>query len=380
MNETTNAYLEAARAYADGVRVLFAPSGQPTGERGGRGPGSPKDLENQAEKLSPLSEELARATEAQLADADASVRAEASIRLLAKAVTDLEISEHLLHAAEDEESEVPWRGGEGTERSRSGIGTIEEHLKLLEGKTEPISKTVERGRTAPATIVAAREELANAIEDALTLISERASETGQSSLKGLVGLGGAELAKAAGVVGIGIAQALGQAEKVTRLYNLFRDFALKAYDAVINLLGQKLADTAAKQVIEWLDEFKGGKKFDELLEKLYETKQTQAELKQLAENSQADLQRFVASIEAVDGLNEAYRRQIELVKKLLRAIDFIKLVPATALPIGKVLLAAVYITAGGYVVIAGADYVDARRLTRLNRVPGVNQVVQAKLA
>jgi len=374
-----NTYLETARAYADSVRVLFAPSDQPTGERGGRGPISPKDLENQAEKLAPLSEELTRATEAQLADADASVRAEASVRLLAKALTDLEISEHLFHAAEDEESGVSWSGGEGTERSGTGTGAIEERLKLLEGKLEPGSIPTERGGTAPANIDAAREELSNAVEDALTLISERASKTGQKSLEGLVGLGGAELMKAAGAVGMGIAQILGQAEKATRLYNLFRGFALKAYDAIIKLLGQALADTAAKKMVEWLDEFKEGKKLGELLEKLYETKQTQTELKQLAETSQAELQQFIASIEAVDRLNEAYHRQIELVEKLLRAMEFIKMVPATALPLGRVLFAAVYIAAGGYVVIAGGDYVDAPRLKLLNRVLGVSQVVQAKL-
>jgi len=374
-----NTYFETARAYTDGVRVLFAPSDQSTGERGGRGPSSPKDLESQAEELVMLSEELTRATEAQLADADASVRTEASLRLLAKALTDLEISERLFYAAEDEESEVSWRGGEGAERSSSGIGDIEERLKLLEGNQEPASRSVERGRTAPADIDAAREELSNAVEDTLALISERASKTGQKGLEGLVGLGGAELAQAAGAVGMGIAQLLGQAEKVTRLYALFRAFAVKAYDAIIKLLGQTLADIAAKKVIEWLDEFKEGKKLGELLEKLYETKQTEAELKKLAETSQADLQQFIASIEEVERLNEAYRRQIELVEKLLRAMDFVKMVPASVLPIGRILTAAVYLMTGGYVVLAGADYVDARRLKLLNRVPGVSQVVQAKL-
>ena len=46
--DTTTSYLEAARAYADGVRVLFTPSGVPTGERGGRGPASWTDLADQA--------------------------------------------------------------------------------------------------------------------------------------------------------------------------------------------------------------------------------------------------------------------------------------------------------------------------------------------
>jgi len=42
-------------------------------------------------------------------------------------------------------------------------------------------------------------------------------------------------------------------------------------------------------------------------------------------------------------------------------------------------LTALYIVLGGYVIVAGADYVDAHKLSLLNRVPGVRRVVESTL-
>jgi hypothetical protein len=377
--DATISYLAAARAYADGVRVLFAPSGVPTGERGGRGPASPADLAEQAEKLSPLSADLTEAAVAQLADADPAVRTQAATGLLAKALTDLEISTYLLQAARDEEDEIAWAGGRGTERGVAGLGATEDRLKLLLGEAEAGPEQAERGEVAPPDIPTARVELSNAIKDTLVLISERAGKTGQEALGGLVGLGIAEVAQAAGVVGMDIAQALGQAEKVTRLYNAFRDFALKAYDSLVALLGQPVLQAATSRVLEWVDELKRGKLFSEMLEKLYETGQTRQDLSQLVTNSQAGLGKFAIAIKDVDGLGTAYEQQIKLADKLLRGLRFLGGLPAAVLPQGRVLLAAAYIVLGAYVVLAGADYVDARRVKLLNRVPGVHQVVETNL-
>jgi len=242
-----------------------------------------------------------------------------------------------------------------------------------------VPEQAERGEVAPPDIPTARVELSNAIKDTLVLISERAGKTGQEALGGLVGLGIAEVAQAAGVVGMDIAQALGQAEKVTRLYNAFRDFALKAYDSLVALLGQPVLQAATSRVLEWVDELKRGKLFSEMLEKLYETGQTRQDLSQLVTNSQAGLGKFAIAIKDVDGLGTAYEQQIKLADKLLRGLRFLGGLPAAVLPQGRVLLAAAYIVLGAYVVLAGADYVDARRVKLLNRVPGVHQVVETNL-
>jgi hypothetical protein len=378
MEEST--YQAAAQAYADGVRVLFAPSGAPTGERGGRGPASPEDLAGQAERLAPLSAELTQAASARLTDADPAVRAQASTQLLAKALTDLEIGLYLLQAAEDEEHRIAWAGGPGTERSRGGVGATVERLDLLLGEGEAVPAAVERGEQLPRNVRAARVMLSDAIADALDLISEQASKTGQAALSGLLGLGGAEVAQVAGAVGMDFAQALGQADKVTRLYNLFRDFAVKAYDSLVALLGQQLAQTSAQRVVEWFEEFKEGEQFARLLERLYETDQTRRDLGRLVAESRANLESFTAAIQRVDGLDAAFGQQADLAEKLLRGLKVLALVPAAALPQGRLLMAAAYVVLGAYVVLAGGDYVDARRLERLGRVPGVRQVVEGHLA
>src|SRR6266487_299644 len=111
--EASNSYLVAAQAYADGVRVLFAPAGAPTGERGGAGPVSHVDLAAQAEKLSAASAALTAEAEVRLTkDKDPRAQARTSTQLLAKAMTDLEVSAYLLKAAEDEKANISWAEGE----------------------------------------------------------------------------------------------------------------------------------------------------------------------------------------------------------------------------------------------------------------------------
>jgi hypothetical protein len=55
-------------------------------------------------------------------------------------------------------------------------------------------------------------------------------------------------------------------------------------------------------------------------------------------------------------------------------------ISAAALPASKLVMAAAYLVLGIYIVLAGGDYVDAPHLQFLNRVPGVRQVVEVRLA
>ena len=59
---------------------------------------------------------------------------------------------------------------------------------------------------------------------------------------------------------------------------------------------------------------------------------------------------------------------------------FVGGISAAALPASKLLLAGVYLVLGVYIVAAGGDYIDAPHLRFLNRVPGVRQVVEVRLA
>lgn len=371
-------YIRVSQAYADGVRVLFAPSGVEAGERGKRGPASYGDLTHQAERLTPLSTQLTEAVTAQLLEEDPALRIQASTRLLAKALTDFDVSQYLLQAAMDEEDDTEWAEDPTGERSRTGF-PLEEQLGILTGKLETGFGVTERGGGPPADIKTARYGLSSAIEDTLASISEQAGNTAQMALNGLLGIGVAQAAEAAGTVGLQIAQVLGQAERVTHLYALVRDFALKAYDSLLGLIGPRLAEVVGQQVLEWLNDLKEGKKTAEILEKLYETEQTGAELDTLTKSSQVELQRFVDAINGVESLEEAYRLQIRLADKVIPKLKYLRLIPAAALPAARLLLAAVYIVLGSYVVLAGADFVDSKRLSKLDRVPGVRQVVKGQL-
>ncbi|MCT7973429.1 hypothetical protein NG797_15205 [Laspinema sp. D5] len=376
----TDPYLVIAQSYADGVRALLAPSVVDTGERGGQSPSAPQDLTKQAENLSLLSKALTQAIAEHLTDArKLNVRTQASVRLLAKARTDLEISAYLYQAALDEEEKIFLPGSHETERSLADLGTIEENLRVLLDELEISSRVAERGETELTDIPTARGELSNTVKDTLAVILERASQSGQSALGRLMGLGATELAQAVGFVGMDIAELLGQAERVNRIYNAFRDFLHRAYESVMELLGRQLAQTSAEQVIEWVNELNQGKKLNTILEKFYGTQSTFQDLQKLVEMSPSQLEQFITAIQNVNGLDSAYRQQISWAEKLLQSLRWFGTLSTAVLPQGKLVLAAIYITLGSYVILVGADYVDSPNQAFLDCVPGVRRVVENNL-
>ncbi|MBM4430152.1 MAG: hypothetical protein FJ026_07365 [Chloroflexi bacterium] len=375
----TMSYSTAASAYADAVRALLAPAGVPSGERGARGPASARDLADQAERLAPLSAEVTASAAAQLQDPDAAERMSASTRLLAKALVDLDVAAHLLQAAVDDEDGLAWPRSKAAERGAVGLGATEEYLRLLLGEPAMVSRQAQRGEVVPTDLLTAQVELSNAVTDALTLISERAAKTGQTAFTGLLAMGVAEVAEAAAVVGLDLAQLLGQAEKVTRLYRTFRAFVTQAYDTLLAVLGKQVIKEATDWAVDWLDKLREGQLFGQLLEKLYQTQPTSQVLKEKVTAYQGDVPRFVAAINGVDQLNANYRQQAELAEKWLRGTKWLSSLALAAMPQAKLVLALGYIVLGAYIVLCGADYVDAPHFRLLNRVPGVRQVVEGNL-
>jgi hypothetical protein len=260
------------------------------------------------------------------------------------------------------------------------VGTTEPFLKLLLGEEEPDPAREERASRKPRNVDAARVELTLQTGDVLVLVSERAGDTGKRALEGLVSLGLGEVARAVGALGLDIARVLGLAEETTRLYSLFRDYLVRAYEALMALLGPKVAEFVSQQVKDWVERMVDGETVDALLERLYETRQTRDELRSLIRESDAALETFVTAIEQVGGLDDAFRKQTGLVDRILPALRYLTLIPAAALPQGKLLLAVGYVIMGGYVILVGGDYVDARRLEKLDRVPGVRRVVEMNLS
>jgi hypothetical protein len=372
------ACLQAVRAYADGVRVLFAPSGEPTGERGGRGPVSYSDLAEQAEQLLPSSGKVIEAAATQLAAAAPEERAETETALLAKALTDLEVSEYLLQVARDAEAERAWLRPQAAERSVGSARSAEPYLQLMLG-APPERHVAERAPRVLKDLGAARVELMQESTGTLALITSEATDAVKEALGGLLGMGLGQVARAASVVGMDMAQALGQADKVSKLYDLFRGFLLRAYDTLVALLGPELARVVREEVQKWLKEVKVEDQIGGWLAELYGTEETKRALKPLIADSEGELAQFAAAIERVDRLKDSFRRQASLVDKALPKLKWLAVIPAGTLPQGQLLLAAAYIVLGGYVILLGADYVDAQRVQWLDRVPGVRRVVQVSL-
>jgi hypothetical protein len=279
---------------------------------------------------------------------------------------------------EEEEADRPPTRGAVMELAAVDMEAVEERLRMITG-AEPPPPLVVRGADLPADPATARLRLHQSVADALDRITERTGQVGQSAFAGLLALGATELAQAVGLVGMEVAQALGQADKVTRLYNAFRAFALRTYETLVTLLGQQVVQTAAQQVVTWLDELREGSQIRDWLSQVYETEEIREELNRLVTQSQAELQRYIDALQGVNELDERYRRRLALIERLLQGLRFFSAVPAAALPQGRLLMAAAYILLAAYVVLTGADYLDARRLQLLDRVPGVRQVVETNL-
>lgn len=376
---TTSGYLRAAQDYADGVHVLFAPIAKPKAERGGVPATPANELGSRAEKLLHASGELTVQAQSRLTTTgDVDEMTEASTQLLAKAVTDLTISAHLLQVAAEEDQKAPQPELKAHERGLRGSADVEGLLQVLLGHKQTTSAV--RSADLPRNIAGARTELTMTIEDSLTLISERTATTGKAALSGMLGIGLGQVGQAAGLLGQNIAQALGQADKLSYLYGLFRDFAFKAYESVIALLGPTVAGIVGQQVVNWISEIKELNFFSNYLERIYGTQQTRVVLLPLVNESKSDTQQYTAAILEIEKLGEIHLRQTTLVDKLLKGLKYLGSVPVAVLPYGSLLMAAVYVAICGYVVLNGADYVDADRVKVFNRVRGVRQIVTANLS
>ncbi len=232
----------------------------------------------------------------------------------------------------------------------------------------------------PPGLQAAQTLLSTAVDDAMDLISSRAGRVGQSALGGLVGLGASELANAAVVVGMDITEALGQADKVTDLYELFRGYVMGAVESLIALVGRPALGVVTNKALEWISDLKEGKILGEILQELYGTNQTTKKLRAEITASKAELYQFVAAIQDVDRLDSAFQQQIKLAEKLLAGLRFLGAIAAASFPASRLLVAGVYMVLGVYIVVAGGDYVDSPHLEVIDRIPGVRQVVQSRLA
>ena len=380
MAATIERYRELAHTYVEGVRELLAPSPEVT-VRGVPPPApSPDEVAEMAARLAPVSAELTEVARERLDAADPQDRIAAENALLAKALTDLQVCVHLLHLAMAEEGdEEAFARGDVSGEESLDLADLEARCEIIIG-AETTGPVRVRGADLPQDVFQARAQLNQSVAQTLEAITQRTGDLSQSTFAGLLALGGAELARAVQLIGLDVAEMLGQADKITRLYEAFREFVLRTYETLLALLGQQVLHGIAQQVITWLNQVQRGPQIYEWLAKLYETPTIRREVTGLVAQSQAELPRYLDALQEVQTLDESHRQRAELIEKLVRGLKFFSSVPAVALPQGRLFMAATYVILTAYIVLTGADYLDAERLRFLDRVPGVPQVVKTHLA
>ena len=198
-------------------------------------------------------------------------------------------------------------------------------------------------------------------------------------MSGLLLLGLEPVSQAAGIIGADVAQALGIAEKTSRLYAMFREFAVSAYNTWLPCWGPALAQTAAQQALAWINDVAAGQQFAKLLARLYRNEKTLDDLSVVNLQSQAGLPKYLEAMRDLDGIGTTFQEQIGLVEKLLYGFRLVSTAAVAALPQATLLMAVAYMAILAYTVLAGADYADAQRVKIFNRVPGVRQIVETQL-
>jgi hypothetical protein len=307
--------------YVTGVRALLSPA-EPVADR--------------AEELAPISDALTKDLGSRLEAGEPADRASAATRLLAKALVDLEVSALLNRAAEDEGA--PAAAAVQADRSVAS-SQIEPYLKVLLGE-EP-SPVFERAASA-ADLRSAREQLPTLAADTMHLVASRASGVAKQAFTKLAALGFAQVLKGAGILGQGLAHALGIDETLGRLYRLCRDFGLKAYNALVTLLGDALAKIVGQKVSAWIKDHTSEDHFMGWLERQYAVEAAGAALSAEIGASQAGLRAFQNAAKLLQDLSDQFGGQMDLAGKLLRGMDYLRLIPAASTPQGVALFAAAY--------------------------------------
>lgn len=373
---TQQDYQASASAYAEELRGLFAPpmkatrSGQPAGL-------STDELADRADRLAELSSDLIRQTAGFLQDEDSAVRLGAEQHLLAQAAASLSVVDGLLAAAADAgETEMP----EATRSMGVRVAGFDELLSLLEtplaeaGAIEVRMATRGAGTATAAELVATANET---LEDVLTAVAE----FGQDALVGLLGLDVALLKQAAGMVSEELGQAIeGISQQASRLVARAVTFLIQAYDSLLAALGQEATGELRQKAAEWIQRLQEGEAMAALLARVLQVSKMQEQVQALVDATQALEPVLGQTREAVAALPAGYQQRTKLAGQILAGLGVIKRFPIARVPVAELASAVAYITLFGFVVYAGADYVDAPALERLGRVPGVLHVVESGLA
>ncbi len=204
---------------------------------------------------------------------------------------------------------------------------------------------------------------------------------GRDSLAGLVGLDTALLKKAAQLIGGEAADVIAKlGEQASRLVAKGVAFIVQAYDSILAALGQDATSELRQKAAEWIERLQEGGAIADILGGVFETGDTRQRIADLVAASAAAPPVLGEAEAAVEALPAGYQARTKLAGQILAGLGILKRIPAARVPMVELATAAAYLVLLGYVIYTGGDYVDAPKLEKLGRVPGVLHVVETGLA
>lgn len=379
---TSGSYTELAQSYAEGVLGLMMPMSSQATHVSQRGVAvmSYASVTAQAKQLLRTSSALTQSAVERLSSGSPQDRIETQMQLLAKALTDLAVSQQLLDSAEDERSGITPQIA-GASRT-AALFEVDTYLKVLVngfGARSRFSTSAERAAAPAMDVSSAKYGLNDALNDTLATVLDQTAVQGQAAFRGLVSIGLFNLAKAASVVGADIAKYLGYDEQVSELYGLVNEYVGRAHETILSLLGRELSSIAVDKALDFFNSLKDGSLLGELLEKLYETRKTRDEMVKLVQASDAELPNYNKAIEGLDTLSTQFKEIMDFVGKLIKGLKFVGMIPAATMPQAQLVMSASHAVLFTYIILAGADFADSQRIKMLNRVPGVRDLITANL-
>ncbi|MDH7484909.1 MAG: hypothetical protein QHJ81_01385 [Anaerolineae bacterium] len=367
MSELETRYVEELGALFQDLSKARRP---PT--RGVRPPSS-AEVAARSEALLARNADVTQAWAEKLRSDDILARQVAEVRLLAACTADLALADDLVNLS---------RGKPRlTARGRYGPSLSQDLLKLLTMSDEEVVRqalTPRRVRGVTRAAGPAADRLKETVNTTLDHLLEGTADTGQRAIEGLLLMDAALLLEAVRIVGGDIAEKLG--EGFSRLMQSAVRYILAAYDKVTLLLGAEKMAEIRKQILAWIEDLKEGELFPDLVERLFQTEALKQEIAGWLAASSASDAVLGETRAAVEQLDTAFASKMELADKVISSLALVKLLPPAMTPVGRLVIAAIYLGLAGYVVFTGYDHVDSDRYRLIDRVAGVRQVAQEALA
>ncbi|MCX6019032.1 MAG: hypothetical protein NTZ50_11140 [Chloroflexi bacterium] len=370
-------YPQIAQAYAEGVVALLAPAPVQRSTQRSLNIRPYTALAAQARALLQASDALTDVASARLEFGSHDERVSAQLQLIAKALTDLTVSQHLLEAAEDEQN--------GVQVQTVGIGRsaalfeVDTYLKVIQTGISPRPHAYSAQRALAVDAATAQRDLIESVQHSLETVLDRSAMNGQAAFRGLVSIGLFNLAKAASIVGVDLAEHLGYGKQMSNLYELVNQYVGRAHETILTLLGRELSRTAVDRAMNFFQSLRDGSLLGELLERLYETQQTRTAVEAMVQQSGADAAAFTKATESITNLTTQFDDIMDFVGKLITGLKYVGMIPAATMPQAQLVMAASHSVLFTYIVLAGADFADSQRIKMLNRVPGVRDLIVAAL-